>query len=300
MDIQSVETFLQVANLENFTLAAKEMNYAQSTVTMQIQRLEQELGVPLFERIGRKNYLTAAGQEFLPRALEILRIMEEARTLHLNDSELHGTLRVGVLESLMFASVLDVLPGFSSRYPNVDVLLKIGQAADLAELLRKNQLDIIYVSNSPVNDPSLRCCYMRREEMVFVVSPEHPLAKRKRIDPKEILSYPFIVAEPTGRCYGRLQEIAAEQGVEVRHSVMVDNIAAISMLLRGGQNITFLPQYSLETQLERGELVRLDTDLEPQAYYSQILYHKNKWISPFMESFIDMIREIRPGDRAEA
>ncbi|MBQ4424466.1 MAG: LysR family transcriptional regulator [Lachnospiraceae bacterium] len=298
MDIQSLETFLQVAHLENFTKTAEVMNYAQSTVTMQIKRLEQELGFPLFERIGRKNHLTAAGEAFLPQAAEILRILQKVRALNINSAEIQGTLRIGVLESIMFTAILAVLPQFSVQFPNIDVMLKIGQSTELLTLLKQNQLDFIYISNSMNTDKMLHCCYRRAEEIIFTAWSGHPLARRKKIPIAELLHYPFIVAEPSGRCYSRLQEIAGEQNITLRHSVIVDNIHAIATLQLNTDKISFLPAYSLEKQLNRGELVRLDVDLPPQIYYSQILYHNNKWIPPYMEAFIDLVRIARP-EKAE-
>ena len=294
MDIQSLETFLQVASINNFTKTAETMNYAQSTVTMQIKRLEQELGFPLFERIGRKNYLTAAGEQFLPQAAEILHILQEVRTLGADAAVVQGTLRIGVLESLLFSNILNILPVFSEQYPNVDVLLKIGQSAEHVALLKQNQLDFIYVSNSLIRDESLTCCYKRQEEIVFIASPNHRLAQEKSIAPEELLKYPFIVAEPTGRCFGRLQEISGLYNVPLRHSVIVDNIQAIALLLSDGQNVSFLPKYSLEKQLNSGELVTLDVNLAPQTYYSQILYHNNKWAPPYMRKFIELISASKP------
>jgi len=294
MDIQSLETFLQVADIENFTKAAEMMNYAQSTVTMQIKRLEQELGFPLFERIGRKNYLTAAGKSFLPQAAEIIRILQRVQTLNAEPAEIKATLRIGVLESLMFSTVLHIIPYFSERYPNIDIMLKIGQASELMSLLKQNQLDLIYISNTAIQDSVLNCCYKKPEEIIFVADAEHAFSKRKSIPIGEVLHCPFIVAEPTGRCFGRLQEIAAEQNASFRHAVIVDNIRAIAELLKDGQSISFLPAYSLKKQLQKKELVKLDVDLPPQIYYSQILCHNEKWMAPYMEYFIDLIRKERP------
>lgn len=294
MDLQSIKTFLQVANLENFTRAADEMNYAQSTVTMQIQRLEHELGFPLFERIGRKNYLTSAGLEFLPHAREILLIMQKVNTLGKDSSEIHGTLRIGVLESLLFSTVLQILPELRQHYPNVDIQLKIGQASELLNLLKQNQLDIIYVSNALNSDSTLRCCYKRKEEIIFVACARHPLAQKKQISLADLLAYPFIMAEPSGRCFIRLHEIAAECSQKLRYSVIVDNINAIVKLLQDQHSISFLPDYSLVTEIERGEIVKLDIDIPPQLYYSQLLYHVNKWIPPYMEYFIQLVRNFRP------
>ena len=294
MDLDTIKTFVTVANLGNYTKAAEELNYAQSTITSQIQQLEQELKFPLFERIGRKNYLTTGGQEFLPHALEIMHILQKSKVVGQNPEEVEGTLRIGVLESLLFSGVLGILPEFRSEYPKVDVMIKIGQASDILDTLRQNQLDIAYISYSHNSDPSIICAYSRKEEMAFIASASHPLASRSRLSMEEVMEYPFVVAEKTGRGYGRLVELAAEHNLPLHSSVMVDNIEAITALLMDGQSITFLAEYSLEKEINRGRLVRLDVDCQPQTYYSQILYHKNKYLAPFMQSFIEHIRRYRP------
>lgn len=294
MDLDTIKTFVTVANLGNYTKAAEELNYAQSTITSQIQQLEQELKFPLFERIGRKNYLTTGGQEFLPHALEIMHIMQKSKVVGQHPEEVEGTLRIGVLESLLFSGVLGILPEFRSEYPKVDVMIKIGQAADILDILRQNQLDIAYISYAHNSDPSILCAYSRKEEMAFIASADHPLSKRTHLTMEEVMDYPFVVAEKSGRCYGRLVELTAEQNLTLHSSVMVDNIQAITALLMDGQSITFLAEYSLEEELRSGRLVRLDVDCPPQTYYSQILYHKNKYLAPFMQSFIEHIRRYRP------
>ncbi|MBQ2739127.1 MAG: hypothetical protein IJF36_02745, partial [Oscillibacter sp.] len=90
-----------------------------------------------------------------------------------------------------------------------------------------------------------------------------------------------VVAEKAGRCYGRLVELAAEEKLTFHSSVMVDNLQAITALLMDGQSVTFLAEYSLEKAIREGRLARLDVDCPPQVYYSQILYHKNKYLPPY-------------------
>jgi len=205
-----------------------------------------------------------------------------------------GTLRVGTLESLMFVGVLPIIPAFRAAFPNVDIAFKIGQASELTAMLKQDQLDLAYISQSPNIDPTLQCQYRRRESMIFIAGRNHPLAKREKIPVEEALAYPFIMAEKTGRCYGRLMEIVAEHQMVFRDAVIIDNIAAILTLLRDDLSISFLPEYALLPELEEGSLVKLDVDTPEQLYYSQILCHKNKWHSPFISRFIEMIRETRP------
>ena len=148
MDTQSALTFLRIARLGSFTKAAEEMHYAQSTVTMQIQRLEKELGFPLFERIGRKTQLTAAGREFLAYAEQFLELSERAQRIGSDAKTMKGTLRVGILESLLFAKILPILSEFRREFPNLEIQLNIGQASKLRSLLKKNELDVIYISGA--------------------------------------------------------------------------------------------------------------------------------------------------------
>ncbi len=289
MDIESIKTFLEVAEQESFTRAAEELNYAQSTITLRIQRLEEELGFPLFERIGRKNHLTDAGRAFLPHAAEVLRIMGQISALGHSDAELQGTLRVGVSESLLFSMVLPVLPALCERFPQVDIQLKIGQTAELIADLKQNHLDLVFVSHTPIADPALVCRYQRQEPVGFFSGPNHPLARQTQIPLARLFDYPFITPEPNGLCYGLLHQLATECNMTVSHHISVDNINAICALLPQGRSISYLPCHTLRSAVQAGSLVHLDVSHQPLQACCQLLYHKSKWLSPFAQAFIDGI-----------
>lgn len=126
MDIRNIQTFIRVAELGSFTKAADELKYVQSTISMQIQQLERELGFPLFDRIGRKVSLTVLGRAFLDHAYEITHSIQEVAYLGKNKKDICGTLRVGVLESLLFSNMLRLLPRLKDAFQNLDVQLKMG------------------------------------------------------------------------------------------------------------------------------------------------------------------------------
>ena len=104
----------------------------------------------------------------------------------------------------------------------------------------------------------------------------------------------FLVTEHEGICYGRLCELAAQHEATLSNSIEVDNVFVIAELIKKGMGLAFLPEYAVLKQIEEGTLAKLDVDMEPQTYYSQILCHKNRWLSPFMAGFIEMIKEARP------
>ncbi len=294
MDLRNIQTFIRAAELGSFTKVANELGYVQSTVTMQMQQLERELGFPLFDRIGKRVSLTALGLEFLRYAYRIERTMTEASNLGKVATDIKGTLRVGVLESLLFGNMLKLLPKFKETYINLDLQLKMGQATELLQQLKKNQLDMVYLSAGLNTDPDLCCCYRRREKLIFVCRPEHPLAKRKGVAMEALFKYDFVVTERTGICYRRLQELAQKYNAMLHTSVEVDSTVAIVALVQKNMDLAFLPEYSVQRLLEAGDLIQVDVDIEPQIYYSQILCHKSRWQSPFMTGLIEEIKAFRP------
>lgn len=289
MDTRNIQTFIRVAELGSFTKAAEEAKYVQSTVSMQIQQLERELGFPLFDRVGKRVSLTALGAEFLAYAYKITQAMQAATALGKGAGDICGTLRVGVLESLLFSHMLQLLPKFKDSYKKLHLQLKMGQASELLQQLKQNQLDMVYLSASLNTDPDLHCHYQRREELVFICSPEHPIARKENVSVSELLSYDFVVTEHSGICYGRLQELAAQHNASLHASVEVDSTVAIAALAQKSTVLAFLPKYSVQKQLDEGSLLQVDADLVPQIYYSQILCHKSRWISPFMRELIERI-----------
>ena len=296
MDIRNIHTFIRVAELKSFTRASEELNYVQSTVTMHIQQLEKELGYPLFDRIGKKVSLTSLGMEFLTYAYEILHAVEKAEMLGKDSDNIHGILRLGVSESILFGAMMELLPAFKAKYKNLDLRIKTGHTTELLEQLKQNQLDMLYLSANLNTEPDFRRHYVRREYMVFLGGATHSLAHRKKIPLKELMTHDFLVTEREGICYGRLRELTAQYNVTFSDSVEIDNIFVIAELVEKGMGLAFLPEYAVQKRLEEGTLVKLDVDVPPQIYYSQVLCHKSRWMSPFMTGLIEMIQEARPSE----
>lgn len=294
MDLRNLQTFIQAAELGSFTKAAEESQYVQSTVSTQIQQLEKELGYPLFDRIGKRVSLTALGERFLSYAYQITQAVQDASNLDKSPEDVRGALRIGLLESLLFGNMLPLLPWFKSTYKNVDLRLKMGQTSELLQQLRQNQLDMVYLSADLNTDPELRCLYRRREQLIFVASPQHPLANQSEISVSQLLSWDFVVTEHAGICYGRLRALAAWHNTTLYASVEVDSTVAIAELVEHNMALAFLPEYSVRRQLEQRKMVKLNVNLEPQIYYSQILCHKNRWVTPFMENLISRIKLTYP------
>lgn len=297
MDTRSLQTFLKVYDLRSFTKAAQELGYVQSTVTAQIRQLEQELGYPLFDRLGKHIYVTVLGEQFVSYAQQIMRLSQQAKFLGKEPENMHGTLRVGVLESLLFSVLTNVLPQYNQSFPNVEVQVKMGRASDLLLWLKENKVDLVYYSHDQNRDPELCCCYSRREQLTFVAGPDHPLCREKQVSLQTLLQQPLIVTERSGICYQRLRALAAERGLTLQDTVEVDNTRAISEMVAQGMGCAFLPEYSVSRDVRHGTLRVIPVEIPPQTYYSQIVYRKDKWAAPYMQALIEKIRQARPEER---
>ena len=239
------------------------------------------------DRIGRTVALTQPGEAFLQYAYTLLRTFENAKDLDQDPASLSGTLRVGVLESLLFGTMLELLPRFREVFPKAELQLKMGQTTELIQQLKENRLDMVYLSADLNTDNELQCCYRRREEMVFVCAPE------QLVEGKSLWEHEFVVTERSGVCYGRLLSLAARDEAVLHTCVEVDSTVAIIDAVQRGLGIGFLPQYAVQKQIETGSLVKLETNCPPQHYYSQILCHKRHWMSPLMEGMIRIITQNR-------
>ena len=291
MDITYVQTFLHIVETGSFAKAAQELQYAPSTVTAHIQALEQELGCALFERIGRKNHLTELGAEFLDYAYQIMHIRQKMSLMGEQTEDSEITLRIGALESLMFCTLLDVAKVFKQSYKKVHLELEIGETHQLREMLRQNKLDLIYITDIVNTDPTLECLHMREEPMVFLTSCRHPLAHKKDVTLSEVLEYPFVAPAPMGNCHNTLRQLAATVGGEIKDSVMVNNIGAISVFLKDDLSVTFLYKSALNKNLHTEDLATVAVQMPAQFSYSQVLVRKNKWLSPALKKLVEIITE---------
>lgn len=296
MYVKNVKTFIKVAELGSFTKAAEELCYVQSTVTIQIKQLEKELGVPLFDRVGRKIFLTAAGEEFLTLAYELVNMLSSAEKIGGGNKQ--SLLRIGVSESLLFAVITDLLPKFKKKCENVSLNIKTGHRIDdLFEDLKHNRLDMVFVSSVLNTEPLFACHYVCKEQLVFVCGREHPLAKEKNIPFSELAKHDFLVTEKEGTCHKCLRAIAAEQGENINIAAEIDNVFVIAELAKKGMGLALLPEYCVSEELKNKSLVKLSVDVDEQPYYSQLLCHKNRWLSPDMREFIDFLKLHRPENK---
>ena len=187
MEFREISTFLQVAKFKSFSRAAEQLGYTQAAVTIQIKNLENELGVHLFDRIGKQTLLTHQGRIFYNYASNITREISQAKDALSNPDELTGKLCLGTIESVC-ASVFPVLlREYHRRYPKVNIKIVTDSPEILLHMMDKNTLDIVYFLDKPVYNTKWVKVLEKPEEVFFVSSSENPLSKRRELNLDEVI-----------------------------------------------------------------------------------------------------------------
>ena len=293
MEIRNIKSFVQICADGSFSRAAKNLGYAQSSVTAQIQQLEEGLGVQLFERINKRVYLTAAGSRFLEYASDVLQKTRQITERLQNARGVSGNIRIGCYESIGVAFLPSVLETFARKYPSVSLTVVTGSRRHLAADAKANRLDLVW--NFEKEEPADIFSVLYEKEYPLSVVCKKGLAgaeitdRLARLDQKS-----FIFAEAGCQYRGMLTNEMSGAGVRPKAAFEIDNTEIIRNLRRSGLGFAFLPDFLTEADVRRGKLERLRlSDFSP-VMYSRILVHKNKAISSAISAFLQTAKEIFP------
>jgi DNA-binding transcriptional LysR family regulator len=292
MEFRQLKTFVTTAALLSFTKAANNLGYAQSTITSHIQSLEEEFGTMLFERLGKQIKLTKDGEHLYVYANQILKLSDEAKDLISSSLIPKGSLLIGTAESLCTHRLPDVFRAFRSRYPNVEINIRFDACNDYRTLLRKNILDVIIFLDVACNDADLITHILFEEPMAVIAAPDHPLAKKHQITPYDINGQALILTE-AGCSYRQVFESILTQASAKPLSILgVSSNEVIKKFVCDGWGIGLLPYVTVDQELKNKQLVALPWTGPSFDIKAQLIYHKDKWISPALRAFIDVTHEI--------
>jgi len=290
METRDLKTFVTVALLLNFNQASKVLHTAQSTVSLRIRALEEELKTRLFDRLGRRVMLTAAGERLLEYARKMLTIEEEARAWVGGEEKVRGELTIRMPETLCLFRMSKVFHEFRAAYPNVRVRLLSSAHDGLGEELRKGVTDLAFLLADNVQSGDMRVECLGTEPLVVAVSPKHPLASCAMAGPSAFRSETVLL--PVSHCSyrGIVERALAEAGVVPAPGLDFSSITAVKRYVAEGLGITILPGVAVEEERASGTLAVLPWaggELEAMVL---MLHHKDKWLTPALQGFMDLCR----------
>ncbi len=290
MELRNLITFIHVAELGSFTGAAEQLGYSQSTVSFQIKALEEELGCLLFERINHTVTLTERGRELVSYAHRIRSLTDEFKESLTEERELSGQIHIvapdSVCEELLHSHYAD----FHSKYPFVSIKFTTADTTDMFDMLDHNEADAIITLDSH----SYRKDYIIAKEeplsMHFVTGSDSPLVGKKNVRMQDIVNCPFVLTE-YGQGYRRvLDKELAKKSLEISPILEIGRTDIITDVLTKSNMISYLPDFVTRPMIQRGELCYLDVCDMKIEIWKQLIYHKNKWMSKTLKTFLDYIK----------
>jgi LysR family transcriptional regulator, hydrogen peroxide-inducible genes activator len=242
LELHQLRYFCAVARVQSFTRAAEEESVAQPSLSQQIQKLEADVGAPLFLRLGRSVRLTEFGEAFLPKAKTVLRELEEARrTIDDLQDEGQGKLMVGVIPTVMPYFLAPRLASFAKKCPNVEIRLTEDVTPRLLERLQVGELDLVVASLS-IRNPELLWSELFREPMCLVVAPTHPLASATVAEWTALQSERLLILKE-GHCFrDQILTACTRRGTHIKAIFESDQFSSIFPLVASGFGVSIVPE----------------------------------------------------------
>lgn len=255
MELRNLITFLKIVETNSFSKAAEQLMYSQSTITIQMQQLEEELNTKLFERIGKKIFLTAEGKELKVYAQQIFELTQRISAIGSEEQDLKGNLRIASFDSLITAVLPAILKIFHERYPGIHVTIKTADSILEAEhLLRQNEADFAFISYDRRTSKEYAKLFLREARFVFAAAPSHPLAKKENLTLEEIARYDVIIMNKQFSFSELSSEETKHLGQLITPAFDIWNPIGAMEAAKCGIGITLLPGYLIEDAVKKGEL----------------------------------------------
>ncbi|RKJ06880.1 LysR family transcriptional regulator [bacterium D16-54] len=287
MDLKNLNTFIQVAEMSSFTKAARILGYSQSTVSFQIRQLEEEWKIQLFERISHNISLTEKGREMLRYAHGVRRMTQEMEAAIRSDAKVGGHIRLAMADSLVKPLLWEDFRDFRCHYPDITLKIRAVGTEEMFRLLDHNEVDLVLTLDKHIYNMEYVIAEEERFDVHFVAGADSFWAGKKGLSIGEILGEPFILTEK-GMSYRRLMdERLAALSLEVSPVLEIGNTDLICQMVRQGLGISFLPDYATAEAVREGKMVYLDVRDFQVEVWKQVLYHRDKWVSPSMERVME-------------
>lgn len=289
MELKYLYTFKSIVDEGSFTKAAKKLNYTQSTITFQIGQLEQELSAQLFEKVGRRMVLTKAGLQLVPYVEEVLASVSKLRQFENDLSECQGDLVIGVAETQLCYKLPNVLKKFYEKAPKARLFLKSMNCYEIRDSLIDGTLDLgIFYEDVGGFGSRLATYTLGEYPLTLVSSPELSIKFSDFITTDQRISVPFIINEKNCIFRQIFEKYLAESSITLDHTIELWSIPTIKNLVKSNVGVSFLPTFTVQDDLEIGELVEIKTRISGNSISAICAHHENKWVSPLMKAFIDV------------
>ena len=278
LTLRQLQCFSAVAKNLSYTKAAQELHLTQPAVSMQIRQLEQQAGLALTEQFGKQVHLTEAGEEVYRYARSILNQVDEMDdVLDRLKGFSGGRLRIAAISSANYFAP-KLLGTFQQRFPDVSVSMDVTNQKAVLALVLDNEVDMAIMGQPP-----------KDSQVVIVAAPEHRLAKRKRIQLKELEKEVFLTREPGSGTRGAMERFFRQQKLKLTTGMGMGSLSSIKQGVQANLGLGLLPRDAAQVELQIGRLVELKVKGLPIRRHWYVVLHKGKRLSLAAEEFRSLL-----------
>ena len=285
--LRQLQVFEAIVRLGSFTRAAEELFLTQPTVSMQIKKLTDALGLALFEHVGRNVEPTEAGLALYKSSREIF---ETLANLEMTVADLQGLkvgrLRMGVITTAKYLAP-EILGEFSRLYPGIDLALKVTNRERIIERMHGNEDDLYIMGQAPADELDVQAYPFAPNPLVIMAPRDHALVGKKNISLSEIIEEPFIMREPGSGIRDATLRLFATQGLRPRVRMELGSNEAIKHAVVGGLGLSVLSLHTLTLEGADGPVAILDVEQFPIHRQWYIVHPKGKELSLVARTFLD-------------
>jgi DNA-binding transcriptional LysR family regulator len=286
--LHQLKVFQAAARHGSFTRAAEELFLTQPTVSMQIKQLTKTVGLPLFEQVGRRLYLTDAGRELFNTCQQVFETLSQFEMTIADLKGLkQGNLRLTVVTTAKYI-IPRLLGPFCQRFPGIDVSLSVTNHDLLTERLIENRDDLYILSQTP-DHLDVSCCPFLENPLIVMAPSGHPLVKEKNITLKRLAQEPFIVREPGSGTRRAVQKMFDEHGLTMKVRLELGSNEAIKQAIAGGLGISVLSRHTLALGGSTEQIQILDVEDFPIMRHWYVIYPNGKQLSVVARTFLDYL-----------
>jgi DNA-binding transcriptional LysR family regulator len=282
--LRQLKVFESVARHLSFSRAAEELHLTQPAVSMQVKQLEEQAGLPLTEMVGKKVFLTAAGDEVARHARRIAQQLREAEeSLDAIKGVRGGRLSIGVISTAKYFAPR-LLAEFRRDKPGIELNLRVNNRETVVRQLADNEIDLAIMGAPPQEFATIAEPFADHP-LVIVAPPDHPLAGQKQIAPGLLNDETFLIREPGSGTRATMERYFADAGIAPYHVMEMVGNETIKQAVMAGLGLAFISAHTVSLECEVGRLVKLPVVGTPVIRRWFVVHRAEKALLPVAETF---------------
>lgn len=292
MKFNQLKIFYTVAQKKSFTLAAKELFLTQPAVTIQIQKLEADYETKLFDRVGKKIFLTESGKTLYSYAEKILALFAQAEEALIDTKEMKsGKLTIGASTTVGSYYLPKIFEAFGKQYPDIEIQMNLANSHQVIEDVLALKRDLGFVGELHSYEGLVIIPFLE-EELVLIVPPNHPIVHRARVSLGDLAGQPFIAREAGSATRELVEEKARRRGVSLKVVMDLASNEAIKKAVENGLGISVISRYVVQKEVEQGLLRMVPFAKEKIMRKFFIIHHEDKYLSSTIRAFLNVASKL--------